>query len=79
MIKVPCRGCGKPMIWAEDNEGKNIPLDPKPPVYELMGENRGKSLVRRHRQAFVSHFATCPDAAQFSKGRKPRPDGDLRK
>lgn len=81
MIKIPCRGanCKKPVFWATDEKGTAQLLDPRPPVYEIMGESNGKTLVRRHKQAFVSHFNTCPDAAQFSKGKKPTADGDLRK
>ena len=62
-----CKGCGKPIIWGTDPEGKRIPLDPRPPVY--MVEPSGK--CRRVSNAMVTHFATCPKAAEFSgKGKR---------
>lgn len=73
MIKVPCKGrtCKALVVWATDEKGTPQILDARAPVYELMGEDdHGKPLVRRHKQAFVSHFATCRDVAQFSGSKK---------
>jgi hypothetical protein len=74
----PCRGCGKPIVWGTTPEGKKIPLDPRPPVYELVQSHPGNQRnpdpvnARRIIDAFVSHFATCPKANDFSKSnRKP--------
>lgn len=76
----PCRGCGKPIIWiAEEKTGKKIPLDPRPPVYEVTEsfdareKNEPANRItfgRRNLKAYVSHFATCPDADRFSGSRK---------
>jgi hypothetical protein len=60
-----CAGCSKAILWAVNEDGARIPLDPVAPVYEVDGQ-----VVRRTRQALVSHFATCPKADQFSAGRR---------
>ncbi len=75
-----CRGCGKPIIWAVTEEGKKIPLDPRPPVYLMQIVLKddiatGVNAVRDERYA-VSHFATCPDANRFSKSGGYQPSGD---
>lgn len=46
-------------------EGKKIPLDPHAPVYSAI-EQRGRTEVVRTHLAMVSHFATCPNANDFS-------------
>ena len=69
-----CRGCGAPIVWAVLENGTKVPLDPKPPVYHT-GTLRpdGGVNATRDREALVSHFATCPQANQFSgKGRKEK-------
>ena len=42
MHTTPCKGCGKPMVWASivkdwKRTGKRVPLDPRPMVYRLLG------------------------------------------
>lgn len=74
-----CRGCGAKIVWGRDAKGTLIPLDPKPPTYvkqERLLETAGASnaIEVARSDAMVSHFATCPNANQFSKGRKP--DGE---
>ena len=65
--ETTCKGCGKKILWGTDG-GKHIPLDPSPPVYFYDGVNtaEGLPLVSRERSAYVSHFATCSSANQFS-------------
>lgn len=68
-----CKGCGKAIVWGETPEGTRIPLDPRAPVYESApqaGDTSDRHTVRRTVTAFVSHFATCPKANDFSAGRK---------
>lgn len=80
-----CRSCNAPMIWATSPAGAALPLDAKPlsgagdpritsrlVFYRLEGENavalpRGGLLPEG--DVYVSHFATCPNAAQHSKRR----------
>lgn len=79
-----CRGCGKPMIWGISKNGKmRIPLDPKAPVYYVLGNyNVGENgegadikatIVERAQGYFVTHFATCPNANDFSRSKKNLP------
>jgi len=73
MKTTPCQGCGKPIVFAKNSEtGKLIPLDPKALVYHYNGGDLdGEFEVHRLTSAWVSHFATCPNASQFSgKNRK---------
>jgi hypothetical protein len=64
-----CKGCGKPIVWGRDRDGKAIPLDPRPPVYLAVEDVRGCQ-VNRLREAMVSHFVTCPKRDQFSAATK---------
>lgn len=63
------------MVWAQiiDNEGKvtgHVPLDPKAVTYLVTNSGTdGPYHALRAENTLVSHFATCPNASQFS-GRK---------
>lgn len=62
---VPCRGCGKPIVFAENTQtGKMIPLDARSVCY-VAQEWEGK-IICASSEAMISHFATCPKAADFS-------------
>lgn len=71
-----CRSCHAEIIWAVTLDGKAMPVDAEPspdgdrwllnhpaisaPVVVKAGEHAGPA---RHK----SHFATCPQAAEWSK------------
>jgi hypothetical protein len=75
MKTVPCKGCGRPIVWAKDEKGTRHPLDPRAPVYHFNGGDlEGEFEVHRLPSAWVSHFATCPKASEFGKGKKRAPD-----
>ena len=61
-----CKGCGKKIFFATTDEGKKIPLDVAAPVYFLWKGGR----IVRDRSSFVTHFATCSTASDFSGSRK---------
>jgi hypothetical protein len=76
---TPCKGCGKPVIWATTANLRPMPVDPEPAaegnvVLMRLGlgvraeviTNPGRLFGRR---TYVSHFVTCPKAAEF---RRPR-------
>ena len=62
-----CKGCGKEILWATDDQGTRHPLDTVPPTFQVI-ETQHKGVFRAVRSpAYVSHFATCPQASRFSK------------
>ena len=62
---VPCKGCGKPIMWGVTKDGKRIPLDPRPPVYRMWTEADEILRVELDYTHAVSHFSTCAKASQF--------------
>jgi hypothetical protein len=56
------------VFFAKDESGKTQILDASAPVYWL---SKDRQLCIRQYDSFVSHFATCPDAGQHSKKKKP--------
>lgn len=60
-----CKGCGAAIVWGTTEDGKTIPLDPKPPVYRFNQYGRIEKV-----DASVTHFATCPKANDFSASQK---------
>ena len=76
MNTVPCKGCGKPILWTAGPHG-SIPLDPRAPVYAVQAD--GKEIPPRVVRAnetgalvyyYVSHFATCSAANDFSASKR---------
>lgn len=82
MKTTTCRGCGKAIVFATvlrpSGVTVKVPLDVSAPVYRVTGwaldegeEAPGTPVtIERSGDAFVSHFATCPKASDFSGGRK---------
>lgn len=62
-IERPCRACGAPLLFIAGPDGKTLPLDKRAPTYEVSGDRAVRSA------AYVSHFATCPEAGRFSKSK----------
>lgn len=58
-----CR-CGKRIVWGETGDGHPVPLDLSAPVWFFDPEAKR---WKRARNGWVSHFATCKFASQFSK------------
>lgn len=53
-----CRSCGREIIWAKTETGRNAPFDARPiTVYVVNAAGIAQPLRGR-----VSHFATCPHA-----------------
>lgn len=71
-----CRACGARISWGVTVDGKRIPLDTRPPVYSVKD-----GVLIRVDHTFVSHFATCPNANEFSASRRteqqPSKEGSL--
>ena len=72
-----CRSCGAEIVWAKTVNGKNIPVDPTPVESGNLGFLPGNPPtveVRNYPEPFiseqpryVSHFKTCPNAAQHRR------------
>lgn len=75
-----CKGCQKEVVFLKDENGKTQILDAKAPVYAVKEvtipvEQSGLVLHKKEKRcvrvkdAFVTHFATCSHADQFSKSK----------
>lgn len=68
-----CRSCGAPIIWCLSGNGKTMPVDAVPTgegnVRILADEKTVRAIVGPGGNR-LSHFATCPNAAQHRKPRK---------
>lgn len=73
-----CSSCEREIVWALTARGKRMPLDADP--VEEWTDLRGKFVLRdgvalaavnappeAGEQVYVSHFATCPQAAQHRR------------
>lgn len=69
MNQTVCKGCGKSIMFGKTVDGKIVPLDPVPPVYVWSDPDRAWV---REKNAFVSHFATCSKANDFSASKKQK-------
>lgn len=82
MNRGKCKGCGQPIVWIKTETGKNMPCDPDTVVYWAKAKAAGKvitpngeviscvfegDLSKATGIGYISHYATCPQAAQFRK------------
>ncbi len=76
-----CNSCGAAIEWAESaTTGKSVPIDLEPTKDGTLAVVNGKAhaytledlALKRERR--TSHFATCPDAADWRK-----PDAGVRR
>lgn len=59
-----CKGCGAEVVWAKTTSGKAMPLDAKAERRFILRDENA-ALV----ETYTSHFATCPKASEFRKGK----------
>lgn len=70
-----CRTCEAPVIWADTQSGRKMPIDEQPTAKGNMvyvgGVARTASAEDRRlgRPLYTSHFATCPDADAHRRAR----------
>jgi hypothetical protein len=70
-----CRTCGAPIIWAVTQNGRRMPLDADPVAsprgwFTIEGATASGddlAVAVPSRPIFVSHFATCPQAAEHRR------------
>lgn len=72
---VACRSCGKPVMWLKHEvSGANAPIDAKPHergscVVDLKTGTYRVVKSPYEGEAYIPHFATCPDANVWRKKR----------
>lgn len=72
-MSAQCSSCGAAIVWAVTVAGARMPVDAAPsPKGNLVLEGETVRVVPPpdlldQRPRHTSHFATCPDAAQFRK------------
>ena len=75
MEHAKCRSCGASIVWVvTDPGGMRMPVDAKAEkrfVLDPLAERLGATPSARLEETYVSHFATCPNAAQHRKPRLP--------
>jgi len=74
-----CRSCGAEIVWLVTPKGHMMPVDPAPATDGNVAIDDGIATVlsddaivvaRLHgRVLWLSHFATCPDAARHRRRR----------
>ena len=78
-----CKGCGAEIDWIMTHTGKYMPVDPEPVFVavddgsDVFVTDEGEVIHGREvpandgsaEVAFVSHWATCPAASSFRRGR----------
>jgi len=73
-----CRSCKAPIVWAQTEAGKRIPVDEAPVAdgnLALIGTGPGGTTLAaiydpaKHagKTRFVSHFSTCPHAGAWRR------------
>lgn len=76
-----CRSCGAEIIWILTAAGKKMPCNPEPVTFTRAGGPDtfvlASGKVERGRRGsgpqtgFISHFATCPEAALHRHAKRP--------
>lgn len=80
-----CRGCGARIDWIRTRAGKMMPVDPEPVMViagegrDVFVTDEGDTIVGRRalqeeenaglQVGFVPHWATCPRAGYFQRGK----------
>lgn len=62
-----CKTCGTPIVWVVMDTGKRMPVDAT--TIEKRVVLDGKRERGAIRETGLSHFATCPQAAQHRKAK----------
>lgn len=77
-----CKGCGRPIIWIRSALGRSIPCDPEQRVYWEQPGGKQKIVTPNGMVVsatlegtpdtatgvgYISHWATCPEAASFRR------------
>jgi hypothetical protein len=64
---IPCRGCGRPIIFEKNESGRVVPLEKVATVYFIDQNGRLAKSPAPAGGYYISHFTTCPKASEFSR------------
>jgi hypothetical protein len=70
-----CRSGGAEIVWAKTAKGKFMPLDAAPVKGGKLALVEGERMTHivaadpEAEEGYVSHYATCPQAAQWRKAK----------
>ena len=72
-----CRSCGAAVLWVRTGKNKAKPLDARPVADgNMVIENERavhfQPLIHGGQLRYMTHFATCPQGEQWSKGELKR-------
>lgn len=71
-----CKSCNQEIIWIEDQDGTRLPVnktrvrvyhDEGPPGEKAVWRYAAEDISGRPLLQHISHFLTCPNAAEHSK------------
>lgn len=67
-----CKLCDRPLVFAPGPKGSTIPLERIRNVYALGSDGQAIALFagRVPLHFYVSHFETCPNASELSRGKR---------
>ncbi len=66
-MTAKCSSCGQDIIWTITEAGKRAPFDAKPAgkvTFLARNPDGSDTPISKQRDHYISHFATCPKAAQ---------------
>jgi hypothetical protein len=67
-MAATCQSCGAEIVWAETEAGRKIPLDAVPEKrFVIADAPLSRARVAVMQPTYVSHFATCPNAAEHRR------------
>lgn len=73
MEAATCKSCGAQIAWVVTESGKRMPLDYAPQQMLMSGSFvvdetfEGNPVARSVKAVYISHFATCPNAASHRR------------
>jgi hypothetical protein len=67
-MSATCRSCGAAIVWVLTEHNRRMPLDAKPEKRFVVEEHKEAPLAIAT-DTYVSHFSTCPNAAQHRKAK----------
>lgn len=62
-----CKSCGASILWVQMPSKKMMPVDAQAKMMVIVSADKQRGQVRA---AHTSHFATCPEASNFRRGRE---------